>query len=50
MKINKENIEIKKPPLLFKKTQKIIHTIQSKTDGDFLSYWIKVMEAQEKEH
>jgi len=40
MKINKENIDIKKPPLLYRDTQKIIKGIQDKTVGDFLSYWI----------
>lgn len=35
-----KRIEIKKPPVLFRDTQKIINDIQKSIDGDFLSYWI----------
>ncbi len=34
------DIQIKKPPILFKNTQEVIKSIKSKLDGDFLSYWI----------
>ncbi len=36
----KEKIETKKPPILYKETQKTIKKIQSKLKGDFFSYWI----------
>lgn len=35
-----KKIEIKKPPILFKETQKTIKKISKSLDGDFLSYWI----------
>ncbi|MEL6717919.1 MAG: hypothetical protein AAFP82_04325, partial [Bacteroidota bacterium] len=36
----KEKIELKKPPVLYNETQKIIQAIQKNIEGDFLSYWI----------
>jgi len=33
-------IEIKKPPILFNKTQEIIKLIGNLSDGDFMSYWV----------
>ena len=36
----KKDIEINKPPILFRETQKIIKKIQENLDGDFLTYWI----------
>jgi hypothetical protein len=36
----KEGIEIKKPPILFDKTQEIINSIAKLSKGDFLSYWV----------
>jgi len=35
----KKKITIKKPPVLFNETQKIISTIENIVDGDFLTYW-----------
>ncbi|MEO1515383.1 MAG: hypothetical protein AAFV95_10230 [Bacteroidota bacterium] len=35
-----KNIELKKPPILYRETQTIIQDIQKEIDGDFLSYWI----------
>lgn len=35
----KTKVEIKKPPVLFNQTQKVIASIESKLDGDFLTYW-----------
>lgn len=36
----KTKLEIKKPPMLFGDTQKLIADIQKDLDGDFLVYWI----------
>lgn len=35
----KKNVKIKKPPVLFSETQKIILQIQKKLQGTFLAYW-----------
>lgn len=35
----KKKVIVKKPPVLFKETQKIIKSIERKIDGDFLTYW-----------
>lgn len=35
-----KKVAIKKPPLLFKKTQKVLTDLAESLDGDFLSYWI----------
>jgi hypothetical protein len=35
----KKNVKIKKPPVLFAQTQKIISSIQKKLEGTFLAYW-----------
>ena len=35
-----KDIEIKKPPILFKESQKIIDKISKKLKGDFLTYWV----------
>jgi len=37
---NPNNIQIKKPPILFTKTQALIEKIETSLNGDFLSYWI----------
>ncbi len=34
------NTDIKKPPILFEQTQKIISKINHNVDADFISYWI----------
>lgn len=39
-KKSKKEIELKKPPILYLETQKIIKSIQGQLEGDFLSYWI----------
>jgi hypothetical protein len=36
----KENVDVKKPPILFNDTQRVIGNIKELIDGDFLSYWI----------
>lgn len=36
----KKSTEIKKPPILFEKTQTIVKEIQTRCDGDFMVYWI----------
>lgn len=36
----KEGIEIKKPPILFDKTQEIIWKISELSNGDFITYWV----------
>lgn len=36
----KEGVEIKKPPILFDETQRIIQSIAKLSKGDFLSYWV----------
>lgn len=36
----RKNIVLKKPPVLFKKTQKVVAELSDKLDGDFLAYWI----------
>jgi ClpP class serine protease len=36
---NKHKVEIKKPPILFNGTQKIVKKITKQLDGDFLTYW-----------
>ncbi len=36
----KEGIDIKKPPILFKKTQEIVGKISQLSKGDFMSYWV----------
>jgi hypothetical protein len=36
----KEGIEIKKPPILFDKTQEIIGKISELSNGDFITYWV----------
>ena len=36
---NKGKVEIKKPPILFDETQKVVSSIAEKLDGDFLTYW-----------
>ena len=38
-KRKKEDIELKRPPILFKDTQTVINQILTKVDGDFMSYW-----------
>ena len=35
----KKKIQIKKPPVLFNETQKIVKMIEGKINGDFLTYW-----------
>lgn len=35
-----ENIEIKKPPILFDRTQELVKHISSEINGDFLTYWV----------
>ena len=35
-----KKVEIKKPPVLFKETQKVIKKIRSNLNGDFLAYWL----------
>ncbi|NUO03021.1 MAG: hypothetical protein HUU01_20625 [Saprospiraceae bacterium] len=40
MTAKKGKIEIKKPPMLFEKTQALIADIQNELDGDLLVYWI----------
>jgi hypothetical protein len=35
-----KDIEIKKPPILFKETQIIIEKISDNLNGDFLTYWV----------
>ncbi len=35
----RREIRIKKPPILFRKTQKIVRAIAEKTGGTFLTYW-----------
>jgi len=35
----KSKVEIKKPPILFSETQKVISRITKDLDGDFLTYW-----------
>jgi len=37
---SRKNIVLKKPPVLFKQTQKVIAELSDKLDGDFLAYWI----------
>jgi hypothetical protein len=37
-----KDIEIKKPPILFKQTQETIQLIKSNLDGDFITYWVSV--------
>lgn len=36
----KKDIDIKKPPVLFDKTQKLIGEFKSNNPGDFMTYWI----------
>ena len=36
----KEGIEIRKPPIMFDKTQEIIKKISSQGEGDFITYWV----------
>lgn len=36
----KDGIEIKKPPILFNKTQEIFEKITKFSHGDFISYWV----------
>ncbi len=36
----KEGIEIKKPPILFRKTQDIINSVAKLSKVNFLSYWV----------
>lgn len=36
---NKDKVVIKKPPILFNETQKVVSKIAKKLDGDFLTYW-----------
>ncbi len=36
---NKAKVNIKKPPILFNETQKVISKISKQLDGDFLTYW-----------
>lgn len=36
----KKAIEIKKPPVLFEKSQQLIRAFKAKCDGDFMTYWI----------
>jgi len=35
----KRKIAVRKPPVLFNKTQKLIREIENKIDGDFITYW-----------
>lgn len=35
-----EKLEIKKPPVLYKETQRLIRQIKKEIDGDFLAYWV----------
>jgi len=36
----KAKVKIKKPPILFDQTQKVIKSIKGKLDGDFVAYWV----------
>jgi hypothetical protein len=37
--LDKSKVDIKKPPILFDETQKVVDGISKKLDGDFLTYW-----------
>ena len=38
--MKKNEVEVKKPPILFEKTQHIIRKIADNIEGDFLTYWV----------
>jgi ClpP class serine protease len=41
-KVEKSKVEIKKPPILFDQTQKVVAKISRQLKGDFLTYWTSV--------